>query len=181
MKYKNICEDKNICKAKRIDTKEWVEGNLIYDGVSEKAYIHVTNNSVNESDKVGEEGLLQFVAYEIIPKTICRYSGLKTKNGTKIYENDIVEFLGHIGSIIYAYGGFIIGFDDPINWNKIKEKTKEINETNMDACLCDNVISLWEILWNLGDGETDYIYFVEVIGNEFDDFGELKDGNRYID
>lgn len=50
----------------------------------------------------------------------------------------------------------------------------------MDVCLCDNVISLWEILWNLGDGETDYIYFVEVIGNEFDDFGELKDGNRYI-
>lgn len=115
MKYKNICEDKNICKAKRIDTKEWIEGNLIYDGVSEKAYIHVTNNSVNESDKVGEEELLQFVAYEIIPETICRYSGLKTKNGTKIYENDIVEFLGHIGSIIYAYGGFIIGFDDPIN------------------------------------------------------------------
>lgn len=85
-------EDRYLFKAKRKDDGEWVIGNRIDDGVTGQVFIHAVGNSVNESDKVGEEGCLQFVAFEVAPSTICQCTGLKDKNGKLIWENDIVEY-----------------------------------------------------------------------------------------
>ena len=84
-------EDGYLFKAKRLDNGEWVEGNRIDDGVTGKVFIHAVGNSVNESDKVGEEGCLRFVAFEVDPSTICQCAGLKDRNGKLIFENDIVK------------------------------------------------------------------------------------------
>lgn len=81
-----------LYRAKRIDNGEWVIGNRIDDGVTGQVFIHTVGNSVNESDKVGEEGCLQFVAFEVAPATICQCTGLKDKNGNLIWENDIVAY-----------------------------------------------------------------------------------------
>ena len=82
--------DRYLYRAKRTDNGEWVEGNRIDDGVTGKVFIHAVGNSVNESDKVGEEGCLRFVAFEVDPTTICQCTELKDKNGKLIWENDIM-------------------------------------------------------------------------------------------
>ena len=85
-------QDRYLFKAKRKDDGEWVFGNRIDDGVTGQVFIHTVGNSVNESDKVGEEGCLQFVAFEVAPATICQCTGLKDKNGKLIWENDVVSY-----------------------------------------------------------------------------------------
>lgn len=85
-------QDRYLFRGKRIDNGEWVIGNCINDGVTGQVFIHTVGNSVNESDKVGEEGCLQFVAFEVAPATICQCTGLKDKNGNLIWENDIVAY-----------------------------------------------------------------------------------------
>lgn len=85
-------QDRYLFRGKRIDNGEWVIGNCIDDGVTGQVFIHTVGNSVNESDKVGEEGCLQFVAFEVAQATICQCTGLKDKNGNLIWENDVVSY-----------------------------------------------------------------------------------------
>ena len=79
--------DRYLCRAKRIDNGEWVEGNRIDDGVTGQVFIHADGNSVNESDKVCEEGCLRFVAFEIEPSTICQCTGRNDE-----WEYDIFQY-----------------------------------------------------------------------------------------
>lgn len=109
------------------------------------------------------------LAFEIQPDTICQCTGLKDKNGNLIWENDIVELLGHRGVIKFTCGGFGIGYRKNIDWEEIQANIMRITgcENILYACENDNYISLWEIYWNFND-EDDSVNTVEVIGNIFD-------------
>lgn len=71
--------DRYLFKAKRLDSGEWVTGNLVF------SVYH--KNDVCVGQYGNEVGI-----HEVDSSTICQCTGLKDKNGKLIWEGDIILF-----------------------------------------------------------------------------------------
>lgn len=96
-------EGVQIMKVKgiRIDNRQEVVGYPIVDGVTGQHFIHAEGNSVNESDEVGKEGVLKFLAFEVIPETVVKSIGRKDRAGRDIYEYDRFFIYGEYDNGLY--------------------------------------------------------------------------------
>jgi uncharacterized phage protein (TIGR01671 family) len=163
-------EDRYLFKAKRISDGEWVQGYLFDDGF-ENGRIFIGGLVIEKYNGTAcdDWNVTGIDFCEVDPSTICQCTGLKDKKGKLIWENDIVDLLGHKGTIKFECGSFGIGYRKNIDWEEMQANIMRVTgcENILYACENDNYISLWEIYWNFND-EDDSVNTVEVTGNIFD-------------
>ena len=98
-----------LFRGKRDDTGEWIEGDLRQDKDIGTSYI-----SGYDYYTSGEGLQRDPFEYKVIPETVGQYTGLTDKNGTKIFEGDVVDILtenSDIGIVKYDEGGFEVEAD----------------------------------------------------------------------
>lgn len=124
--------------------EKWVEGNLILCG--EKAYIHPISNKIRTTGEIARI----IVLHEVIPNTICQYTGLTDKNGKKIWENDICDRKEKYPEIVTYNKG-----DWQLDYSYALGKEKHFCACNLGFYACEREC-------------------VEVIGNVFDNLELLE-------
>jgi len=120
-----------LFKAKRKDNGEWVEGYLFT--IWGKAYIlwGTTNNIPN--------------MIEVIPETVSEHTGLQDKNGTNVFEGDIVNYFGksYLNSeVIFKNGCFMFKF--------LSESTQKLRRSKAEP-IFKNVSTFGGVIGNIHD------------------------------
>ena len=67
-----------LFRAKRKDTGEWVEG----------YYVGITAENTHEKHSI--ISINNAIEFEVVPETVCEFTGLKDVDGKRIFEHDTV-------------------------------------------------------------------------------------------
>ena len=80
-----------LFRAKLVNHDDWIFGQYYrsyYDNDGEKGYTHCISN---------EKG-----AYSVQPETVGQFTGLRDKNGVKIFEGDVLRIDAFKGIVTYS-------------------------------------------------------------------------------
>lgn len=100
-------EDRYLFKAKRIDNGQWVQGALLFHDAD-------TATIFNQHPA---DGSLQ--GFEVDRNTACQCTGLRDKNGQKIWENDIMKYQwdGRTRIDAVKYDAPMFSYENVIRWS----------------------------------------------------------------
>ena len=104
-----------LFKAKRVDNREWIIGSLVVPshllrGVWIIEKITIAGLVLDKEENITKEdiekaGMQIGEFWEVIPETVCEFSGITDKNGVKIFEGDIIKMPEHFPSPVFFFMG----------------------------------------------------------------------------
>lgn len=137
-----------LFKAKKWDSKDWVEGSLITLD-ADSGYYFISEPYTGAST-LPVRDLIYNHTHLVDAKTICQYTGLTDKNDNKIWENDIVAYWDTYSTENgYAEADCIgkVYWDDETLSFQVTERLSAESYEVLDECsVIGNIFDILELL-----------------------------------
>lgn len=123
-------QERYLCRAKRIDNEEWVEG--FYFCMTHPDGRHTHHFIIPLGTDLSYGTPIEKIQVEVDPSTICWCTGLKDKNGKLIWENDVIRCNYETSIVKWEKSEWRIKWIDEAVWRRdldywVNESKREVN------------------------------------------------------